>query len=444
MKDDAVKSKPVAERKGISRRTVVKTAGAAGVAAATGVGLFGGTPPAFAQKRTIHYLMDSYFISGAKDVHLAVNEEFKKQTGVEIKMEFINQNDLNTRLTAAVEAGAGPDMTILKWNMPHLFAGGMANHDALMADIDASDYYGFMNDATIVDGVYRAMPTYMTPNAWVYRTDIFEELGISPFPETMDDYLVAGKKLKDNGTPIGFTLGHTLGDAPANCYTWLWAFGGREVDENQKVMIDSAETRAAMEFFRGFWNDACDPGGLSYDDGSNNRAMLAGRIACTCNAASIYYFASNNPDKVPEGLADNLHHAPLPAGPGGSYGTNQPLSQGIFEHSTQKEACMEYLKFFMTGENFEKWFVAMGGQAVGPSPAWEDHAFWQTQPALGSIPKMGKYGRSFGFSGPYDRKASEVQAKYIIIDLLALVARGDSVDDTVKWAETELKQIYEG
>ena len=105
---------------------------------------------------------------------------------------------------------------------------------------------------------------------------------------------------------------------------------------------------------------------------------------------------------------------------------------------------MEYLKFFMTGENFEKWFVAMGGQAVGPSPVWEDHPFWETQPALGSIPKMGKYGRSFGFSGPYDRKASEVQAKYIIIDLLALVARGDSVDDTVKWAETELKQIYEG
>ena len=196
MKSDSEKNQPVAEKKGISRRTVVKTAGAAGVAAATGVGLFGGTPPAFAQKRTIHYLMDSYFISGAKDVHLAINDEYQKQTGVEVKMEFINQNDLNTRLTAAVEAGAGPDMTILKWNMPHLFAGGMADHNALMADIDASDYYGFMNDATIVDGVYRAMPTYMTPNAWVYRTDIFEELGISPFPETMDDYLVAGKKLK--------------------------------------------------------------------------------------------------------------------------------------------------------------------------------------------------------------------------------------------------------
>ena len=205
MKDDTGKSQPIAEKKGISRREVIKTAGAAGVVAATGAGLFGGTPPAFAQKRTIHYLMDSYFISGAKDVHLAVNEEFQKQTGVEVKMEFINQNDLNTRLTAAVEAGAGPDMTILKWNMPHLFAGGLANHDALMAGIDASDYYGFMNDAAIVDGVYRAMPTYMTPNAWVYRTDIFEELGITPFPETMDDYLAAGKKLKENGTPVGFT-----------------------------------------------------------------------------------------------------------------------------------------------------------------------------------------------------------------------------------------------
>ena len=51
-----------------------------------------------------------------------------------------------------------------------------------------------------------------------YRKSWFEEIGVSKFPETWEEYREAGKKLKAKGRPIGQTLGHTFGDAPAFTY----------------------------------------------------------------------------------------------------------------------------------------------------------------------------------------------------------------------------------
>ena len=56
---------------------------------------------------------------------------------------------------------------------------------------------------------------------------------------------------------------------------------------------------------------------------------------------------------------------------------------------------------------------------------------------------MGRYGRNFGYAGPYDRKASEVQAKYIITDIFAKAAKGESTKSIIAWAEKELKNVYE-
>jgi multiple sugar transport system substrate-binding protein len=38
----------------------------------------------------------------------------------------------------------------------------------------------------------------------------------------------------------------------------------------------------------GFWKDAHDESGLAWVDSSDNRALLAGTICATSNAASIY------------------------------------------------------------------------------------------------------------------------------------------------------------
>jgi multiple sugar transport system substrate-binding protein len=430
----------------VTRRDFVKTAGVAGLAAATGtgLGLFGGRAPAFAQSRTLHVLAWSHFIKEADA--LMRNElvpEFHKATGIKVTYETINANDLNARATAAVESGTGPDVFQLIWNQPHLYANGLENHASLAAELGVDKQYAFQQEAARVNGVLRGVPFYGIGNGVAYRKDIFQEVGINKPPDTWDEYLEAGAKLKGFGMPVGQTLGHTFGDAPTFAYPLLWSFGGQEVDENGKVAINSSGTHAACEFLQEFWSKACDESGLAWDDSSNNRAFFAETIAATLNGASIYFVARYNPKKAPPGLADKIGHFLNPRGPKGRYHSILPFTHSIAQYSKNKDAAKDFVRFLMSKDIYEKYILVQKGYGLGATPDWENHPFWKQDAAVEPYRLNAKFGRNFGWPGPFDRKAAEVQAKYIIIDLFARVAKGDSSKSSIAQAEHELKNVYE-
>ena len=98
-----------------------------------------------------------------------------------------------------------------------------------------------------------------------------------------------------------------------------WDQADARDDQRQR----SKETIESVKFAVGFWNDCCDPGGLAWDDSSNNRAFLSGSICATNNGASIYLEAKKKPttyltEKGTPMWQDCLH-APLPKGPGGQF-----------------------------------------------------------------------------------------------------------------------------
>ena len=51
--------------------------------------------------------------------------------------------------------------------------------------------------------------------------------------------------------------------------------------------------------------------------------------------------------------------------------------------------------------------------------------------------------RVFGYAGPPTAKATEAFTKYIVMDMYAKGVQGMKAEDAVKWAEGELKKIYE-
>ena len=53
-----------------------------------------------------------------------------------------------------------------------------------------------------------------------------------------------------------------------------------------------------------------------------------------------------------------------------------------------------------------------------------------------------KLGQAPGFAGPPDAKAQEGLSKYIITDMYAKAVQGMPAEESVKWAEGELKKIY--
>ena len=124
------------------RRTFLKTAGAVGATAGLEGILGARRAPAFAQGTKLHLLQWVDFIpEGDVEVRRQV-AEYQKQTKVEVTFETINANDLQARITAAIQSGSGPDIIMMLHNWPHLYAGGLADVTDL-ADWKAADQGGY-------------------------------------------------------------------------------------------------------------------------------------------------------------------------------------------------------------------------------------------------------------------------------------------------------------
>jgi multiple sugar transport system substrate-binding protein len=438
----------------VTRRTFLKASGGGAVAATAG-GMAGilatGRAPAYAQQTTVHWLRWNDFIPASDQaLRQAILPEAEKALGMKINFETVNGNDLQPRITAAIQSGAGPDVVMLFNNHPHLYKASLADiSDVAEAIGKAQGGYYPVSKGNCSDGSrWLSMPWAIVGAMLAYRKSWFDEVGYTKFPETWDEYRDAGKKLKAKGRPIGQTLGHSFGDPPTFSYPFLWSFGGAEVDKDgKKVVINSKETIDSVKYMTGFWKDAHDEGGLAWDDSSNNRAFLAGTICSTLNGASIYIESLRKPDqyKTEKGapLKDDIRHAPLPKGPSGQFGMHTFFSHVVPSYSKNQKAAKDFLAWIHDAANYDKWFVSQKGFATGITTDWEKSKMWDEDPVMSPYRVAGRLGQIPGYPGPTGPKAAEVLSKYIVTDMYAKAVQGQSAEDAVKWCESELKKIYE-
>ncbi len=126
----------------------------------------------------------------------------------------------------------------------------------------------------------------------------------------------------------------------------------------------------AVKWMTAFWKDACDEGGLGWDDSSNNRAFHSGELSSTLNGASIYIFAKRNPEKIKdekgEPMWKDISHFNYPDGPAGKTPTYHLVSShAVMKYSKNVQAAKEFLKHIHGKEQFGKWFDIEYGFNVG-------------------------------------------------------------------------------
>ena len=435
----------------ITRRTLLQST-AAGAAATTG-GIAGilatGRAPAYAQGTEVHWLKWNDFVPACDELkRKKLLPEAEKALGIKIKYETVNGNDLQPRITSSIQSGAGPDIIMLFNNHPHLYQASLVDLSDVAGEIGKAQggYYKISTGNAGTGGKFFAMPLCIVGAMNVYRKSWFAEIGLNEFPKTWDAYREAGKKLKAKGYPIGQSFGQSFGDPPTFAYPLLWSFGGAEIDDKGKVVINSKETVEAVKWMTAAWKESFDEGGLAWDDTSNNRAFLAGTVCSTLNGASIYIEATRKPDqyKTDKGqpLKDDCAHAPLPAGPKGQFGFHTFQSHVMPSYSKNQKAAKELLKFFHTKENFEQWFVTGQGFYTPPTTGWEDHAVWKKDPVMAPYAVAGKLGLMPGHPGEPNAKAAEVLTKYLIGNMFAAAIKGQAAEAAVAACDAELKKIY--
>jgi len=440
----------------IDRRRLLKLSGAGAITAGAGGGLAAilasGRAPAYAQATTLHWLRWSDFVPASDQLlRNKIVPQGEKALGIKLQLETINANDLQARVTAAIQSGTGPDIIMLVGTWPQLYPESVVDVSDVVDEIARAQggYYDIARVIATVGNKWIGVPWSTGGGLLTYRKSWFAEIGYGDgkFPQTWDEYRAAGKQLKAKGRPFGQTLGHTFGDAPGFWYPYLWSWNGKEVEADGKtVALNSKETIESVKYAVPFWKEAHDEGGLAWDDSSNNRALLSGTISCTNNGASIYLEAKKKPDSY---LTENgtplwkdILHAPLPKGAGGQFNLPGANTHMLMNYSKNQKAAKDFLRWVNSKEIFEQWFTSQQGYTSGATKYWEEDPVWSIDPILLPFRDIPNKGRLVGYAGPPGRAAAEAVTKYIIVDMYAKTVQGMPAEDAVKWAHDELVKVY--
>ena len=437
------------------RKFLKKTSVAAGVAAAASLGAGSAlwTPLAHAQNMTfkpekgakLRVLRWSRFVQGDIDAYMVNVKKFIDKTGVEVHVDNEGWEDVRPKAAVAANTGAGPDIILSTNDDANLYP------DKLLDVTDLAEYLGKK-----YGGWYPAGEIFMRPDGkkWiglplgasgsliVYRQSMVKAAGFDTFPKNTDDLLKLFKALKEKGTPGGFALGNATGDS-----TWtnwlMWAFGGKLVDKNNKVVIDSPETIKALEYGKELYANFI-PGTLSWLDPNNNKAFLDGQISVTNNGISIYYAAKNSPDAKLKEMAADIQHSSFPIGPiGVPTESHLFFNQMIMKYTKYPHAAKEFLRFMMEKEQFDPWLQGGGGYVAQPLRAYEKNPIWSVDPKNTPYRDSVKNLRPAGYAGKLGYASAGAGADFIVCNMVAEAASGSKTPkEAAERAQKRAERYY--
>jgi len=369
----------------------------------------------------------SRFVQGDIDQYLANVKKFEAKYGIAVRVDNESWEDVRPKAAVAANTGAGPDIILGTNDDANLYP------EKLVDVTDLANYLGRK-----YGGWYPVCEAYLRPDGkrWigiplgaagsmmVYRESMLRAAGFSSFPKDTDAFLKMMKVLKDKSTPGGFALGHATGDANTWCHWLVWSFGGKMVDKNNRVVIDSPETLRALEYSRELYGTFV-PGTLSWLDPNNNKAFLDGQISVTNNGISIYYAAKTSQDPKIKELVPDINHAEYPVGPAG-VGTafHLFLNQMIFKYTKYPRAAKEFIRFMMEEEQYGPWMQASIGYVAHPLAAYAANPIWTSDPKHTPYRDVMMNMRPAGYEGKLGYASAGVLADFIMVDMVAEAASG--------------------
>src|SRR5919109_286312 len=124
----------------IARRYFLKVSGAAAVAVTGIEGIVAARrAPAFAQGTKLHWVRWVDFIPES-DVELKRQmPEASKALGAEVQLETINANDLQPRITAAIQSGTGADIFLMQDNWAQLYQNALVDVSDLATELSKAE-----------------------------------------------------------------------------------------------------------------------------------------------------------------------------------------------------------------------------------------------------------------------------------------------------------------
>lgn len=387
------------------------------------------------------------FVQGEDDAFMANIKKFTDTYKIEVRIDNEGWEDVRPKAAVAANVGAGPDIIIGWFDDPHQYP------DKLIDMTDLAEYlgrkYGGWYDVCRKYGIrngttnWISVPWGIVGNALVYRQSQLKAAGFDAVPKDTAGFLKLCQALQQKGTPAGFALGKAVGDGNNWVHWLLWSHGGKLVDKQGNVVINSPETIAALEYAKQLYGTFV-PGTLSWQDPNNNKAFLDGQVALTANGISVYYAAKNSQDPKMKELAADIQHARFPIGPAGKPTELMQITQFMaFKHTKYPNAAKELIRFLMEGEQYNPWMEAAIGYVGQPLKAYEQNPVWTADPKHTVYRDGGSIMIDHGHDGPLGYASAAAMADYIVLDMVAEASSGAKTPkEAAERADARAKRYY--
>lgn len=396
---------------------------------------------AAAQGQTVRMLSRSHFVPEYEAWLKETAAKFEAETGIQVISDHIAQAELAVRYVSEVSSRQGHDVVELidPFTLLPVYADQLADVGDVAEDLGSRNggWLPVAENYTKVGDSWKGILNYYIDHSACYRKDLFDQIGAA-VPQTWQEVLEAGIKLKEIGHPVGMSFARGA-DSTANFNTLLWAFDAGWVSpDGADVTIVSPETKAALEFAKELYERAMTPEVLAWDDSGNNRFMISGRGSWTLNAPSVYKTAmAQAPD-----IGQHIFHTLPPAGPNGTrVNYSMVYGYGIWEFSPNIEASKRWLTYLV--DNWMSSYPAVVGynypglrghaEQIGPVLSQDSHIA-----DLVGIPEIAQPN---GYPGPITKLAAEVAAGYVLPDMFLRMIRSGDADEAMAWAESQILEI---
>src|SRR5438067_7969511 len=200
-----------------NRRKFIEGSASVAAAATLGTGAAVFAPAVHAQGATfktekgakLRVLRWSRFVQGDIDQYMKNVAAFTAKTGIEVRVDNENWEDVRPKAAVAANTGAGPDIILSTNDDANLYPDKLLDVTDLALYLDKK--YG---------GWYDSVKAYVRPDGkkWialglgcagsmqVYRQSMLKAAGIEAFPKNTDDFLKMCQALHAKGTPGGLAL----------------------------------------------------------------------------------------------------------------------------------------------------------------------------------------------------------------------------------------------
>ena len=401
-----------------------------------------------------------HWVPAGNDVMRKQCAEFSKANNVEVVADFITSMGSKNIMTIAAEAQAkaGHDVQQFpSWETQ--------NHADMLEPVDdvmkrLTDKFGPANEASEYlfksKGHWVAVPTSSgTQNKGPCgRISILKDAAgidiLKMYPAqdvatpeadnwTYDAMLKAAEACAKVNKPFGIGIG-TTPDSVDTAGSLFAAYGAELINAKGDVTVDSDAVRQVLEYaaqlVKYLPKDA-----VSYDDASNNRALISGQSALIFNPPSAWAVAKRD---APDVAADSWTF-PAPKGPKGRFLPLGAFSWGIWKFSPNKTAAKELIEYLMQRDQVEERCNVVIGYDVPPFPSMNDFAVWSNvEPPKGTVynypirPHSGQTSHMAVAPTPPEI-AVQIYNRGTMPTMFAKLLSGQSSKQVIDWASQELE-----